>query len=187
GLPPVQYDPARRLDITSPAFKTDDPSTWGYAADERRIFGLGVRDDRLYYAVVGEQVWSVSINGGAFGNDARVDVQVPPWDGESEIAKITFDDRGIMLLAERGAPTGAYDFAALAKEAAGRVLRYQQAPAQAVAQPVQPGADQVQPVQASQPAPDAPSLWQPVPDEYAIGFPADLRNDNGRHAIRSSH
>src|SRR5207245_11172557 len=74
GLPPVQYDPARRLDITSPAFKTDDPSTWGYAADERRVFGLGAREGRLYSAVPGEQAWAVSINAGAFGDDARIDV-----------------------------------------------------------------------------------------------------------------
>ena len=190
GLPPVAYDPARRLDITSPAFKTDDASTWGYAADERRVFGLGVLAGRLYYAVAGEQVWSVSIMpDGSFGADARVDVQVPPWDGESEISKITFDDRGLMLLAERGAPTGAYDFAALAKEAVGRVLRYQQAaPAQAM-QPPMPTADQPPPATpASQPvAPDAASLWQPVPDEYAIGFPADLRNDNGGIAIGYSY
>jgi hypothetical protein len=192
GLPPVAYDPARRLDITSPSFKTDDPSTWGFAADERRVFGLGVQAGRLYYAVAGEQVWSVSIMpDGSFGNDARVDVQVPPWDGESEISKITFDDKGVMLLAERAAPTGAYDFAALAKEAVGRVLRYQQvAPAQ-VAQPPMPAPDQQpQPSPASQPgqpAPDSASLWQPVPDEYAIGFPADLRNDNGGIAIGYSY
>jgi hypothetical protein len=186
GLPPVQYDPARRPDITSPSFKTDDPSTWGYAADERRIFGLGVREGRLYYAVAGEQVWSVSITGGAFGNDARIDVQVPPWDGESEISKITFDDKGVMLLAERGPPTGAYDFAALAKEAVGRVLRYQQAPAQAMQQPAPSAGDQqAQPV--SQQPQDVSSLWQPVPDEYAIGFPADLRNDNGGVAIGYSY
>jgi len=189
GLPPVAFDPARRLDITNPGFKTDDPSTWGYAADERRIFGLGVQAGRLYYAVAGEQVWSVAIMpDGSFGNDARVDVQVPPWDGENEISKITFDDRGAMLLAERAVPTGAYDFAALAKEAVGRVLRYQQAAPQAVAQPGQPTPDQQSaPVPASQPAPDAASLWQPVPDEYAIGFPADLRNDNGGVAIGYSY
>src|SRR5262249_29422783 len=81
--------------------------------------------------------------------------------------------------AERGAPTGAYDFAALAKEAVGRVLRYQQvAPAQAAQPPMPPPDQQAQPV-ANQMVQDAASLWQPVADEYAIGFPADLRNDNG--------
>jgi hypothetical protein len=192
GLPPVPYDPARRLDITSASFKTDDPSTWGFAADERRVFGLGVQAGRLYYAVAGEQVWSVSIMpDGSFGSDARIDVQVPPWDGESEISKITFDDTGAMLLAERAVPTGAYDFAALAREAVGRVLRYQQVAPQAVAQPGQPAPDQ-QPAampanQPGAPAPDGASLWQPVPDEYAIGFPAELRNDNGGIAIGYSY
>ena len=106
--------------------------------------------------------------------------------GESEISKITFDDKGAMLLAERGAPTGAYDFAALAKEAVGRVLRYQQAPAQAMQQPAPSAGDQqAQPV--NQQPQDIGSLWQPVPDEYAIGFPADLRNDNGGVAIGYSY
>jgi hypothetical protein len=192
GLPPVAYDPARRLDITSPSYKTDEPPTWGYAPDERRVFGLGVQAGRLYYAVAGEQVWSVSITpNGSFGSDARVDVQVPPWDGESEISKITFDDKGAMLLAERAGMTGAYDFAVLAKEAVGRVLRYQQvAPAQAVQPPIPTPDQQAQPAPANQPgqpAQDAASLWQPVPDEYAIGLPADLRNDNGGIAIGYSY
>ena len=84
-------------------------------------------------------------------------------------------------------PTGAYDFVALAKEAVGRVLRYQQAPAQAMQQAPPAGDQQAQPVPTNQPAPDAASLWQPVPDEYAIGFPADLRNDNGGIAIGYSY
>jgi len=190
GLPPVAYDPARRLDITSASFKTEEPATWGFAADERRVFGLAVRDGRLFYAVAGEQVWSVSIMpDGSIGNDARIDVQVPPWDGESEISKITFDDRGMMLLAERAVPTGAYDFAALAKEAVGRVLRYQPVAPGMVAQPPMPTADQPQAMPANQPGQpeQAASLWQPVPDEYAIGFPADLRNDNGGVAIGYSY
>jgi hypothetical protein len=42
GLSPVPFEPANRLDITSPQFKTDDPATWAYAPPERRIFGLAV-------------------------------------------------------------------------------------------------------------------------------------------------
>jgi hypothetical protein len=190
GLPPVAYDPARRLDITSASFKTDEPATWGFAADERRVFGLATRESRLFYAVAGEQVWSVSIMpDGTIGNDARIDVQVPPWDGESEISKITFDDRGLMLLAERAVPTGAYDFAALAKEAVGRVLRYQPVAPGMVAQPSMTAPDQPQATPANQPGQpaQAASLWQPVPDEYPIGFPADLRNDNGGVAIGYSY
>ena len=186
GLPPVPYDAAGRLDIAKPTFKTDDPATWGYAAPERRIFGLAAHAGRLYYATADEQVWSVAIGPNGFGTDARVELQVQPWDGESEISKIAFDDQGGMLLAERPGSTGAYDFNALAREGVGRVLHYQQVtPAQADQQPPPGPGDQPQPANAAQAAP-GPS-WQPVPDEYAIGFPLDMRNDNGGVAIGYSY
>jgi hypothetical protein len=178
GLPPTPYDAAGRLDISKEAFKTDDPATWGYAADTRRIFGLAVHAGRLYYALADEEVWSVAIGpNGSFGSDARIELQVQPWDGQSEISKIAFDDQGGMLLAERPAPTGAYDFNALAQEGTGRVLHYQRV-APAAAAPTGPG-DQPQPANAAVPG----QGWQPVADEYAIGFPRDLRNDNGGVAI----
>ena len=42
GLPAAPLDPAP-LDISSPSFDSADPATYGYAAPERRVFGLGVR------------------------------------------------------------------------------------------------------------------------------------------------
>jgi len=145
-----------------------------------------VHAGRLYYATADAQVWSVALApNGSFGTDARVELQVQPWDGESEISKIAFDDRGGMLLAERPGPTGAYDFNALAKEGVGRVLHFQQvAPVQA--EPAAPS-DQPQPANAAAPGPSPGPSWQPVPDEYAIGFPGDLRNDNGGVAIGYSY
>jgi hypothetical protein len=163
GLQPVPYDPSTRLDIGNPNFRPDDPSTWGYAPFERLVYGLGVRGGRLYYAVAaGLQIWSVAISpDGTFGGDPHIEIQVSPWDGGSEVSKITFDNPGRMLLAERTAPTGAYDFAALARPGVGRVLRYRN---------VTPPAG-------------GPTVWAPDPDEYAIGFPAELRNGNGGVAI----
>jgi len=161
GMAPVSYDPATRLDITSPRFRTDNPDTWGYAPDERLIFGLAVQDGRLYYAVADNlQIWSVAISQSGFGEDARVELEVSPFDRGSEISKITFDGSGRMLVAERPEPTGAYDFEALAKPGVGRVLRYRRV------------ADA-----------NGTATWQPVPDEYALGFPGNLRNGNGGIAI----
>ncbi|HWF93513.1 MAG TPA: hypothetical protein VG291_00975 [Xanthobacteraceae bacterium] len=162
GLPPVAYDPATRLDISNPQFQPDDPSTWGYAPVGRQIYGLAVRSGRLYYAVAdGLEIWSVAISpDGTFGADPRREIQVSPWDGGSEISKITFDNPGRMLLAERPGPTGAYDFGALAKPGVGRVLRYR-----------------------SVPAAGGGSTWSPEPDEYAIGFADQMRNGNGGIAI----
>lgn len=160
GLSPVAFDPAGRMDVASPAFSPDQPATWGLTRRERLIFGLGVDGDRLYYAVAdGLQVWSVAIGAnGALGADARLELAVPPGDGPTEISKIVFDARGTMILAERPAPIGAFDFGWMAQEGTGRVLRY--APA------------------------DPPATgWRPAFGEYAIGFPLTYRNGNGGVAI----
>ncbi len=162
GAPPVPYNPATRLDITSPAFSSENTATWRYAPVSRLVFGLAVHDGRLYYAVAeGLQVWSVSIAGGSFGNDPRLEVTVPPGLAPTEISKITFDTRGRMLLGERAAPTGDYAMVALAQEGISRVLRYA-------------------PVSTGNPA--GPH-WQALPDHYAIGFPAQMTNANGGIAI----
>jgi hypothetical protein len=159
GLPPVAFDPKAMLDITSRQFDSTEPATWNYAAPERRLFGLAVYKHRLYYAVAaGLQIWSVGLKpDGSFGNDATLEAAVPLGAGPTEISKIAFDEQGRMVLAERPAPTGAFDFEALTPQGIGRVLRY-----------ANTGTD-----------PNAELNWQPVPDEYAIGFPLDLRNGNG--------
>ena len=101
-MPPVPFDQATRLSITSPSFQPANPQTWGYAPPARRVFGLAVHDGRLFYAVADSlQIWSVALTPDGFGTDARIEITVPPGQGASEIAKITFDDQGRMLLAER--------------------------------------------------------------------------------------
>ncbi|MDR3419701.1 MAG: hypothetical protein P4L80_00400, partial [Xanthobacteraceae bacterium] len=145
GLSAAPVDPAP-LDVASPAFDSANPATYGYAAPERRVFGLGVRAGRLYYAVAaGLEIWSVALNpDGGFGKDARREIVVPPGSTATEISKIAFDDQGRMFLAERAAPTGAFYFEALTAEGTGRVLRYAIVGA----------------------ADDGTPIWQPVPDEY---------------------
>jgi hypothetical protein len=165
GLPPIAFDPRKRLNIESPAFDSGNPGTWAYAPPARRVFGLAVSRGRLYYAVAaGLRVWSVSLlPDGSFGPDPRFELTVPRTASPSaEISEILFDDSGDMLVAERGAPTGAYDYKALAESPENRVLRFR---------PKRPD--------------DPPSrdLWFPVPREYAIGFPPNFRNDNGGIAL----
>jgi hypothetical protein len=163
GLSPVAWNSRQPIDVTNPQFDSTEPATWSYAAPERRIFGLAVFQHRLYYAVAdGLQIWSVSLNAdGSFGTDAVIELAVPPSSGPTEISTITFDEQGRMFLADRPAPTGAFDFEALAVPAIGRVLRYAQIGTTA----------------------DGRRIWQETPDEYAIGFPHDLRNGNGGVAI----
>ncbi|WP_291870011.1 hypothetical protein [Bradyrhizobium sp.] len=163
GLPPVPFDSKKRLAITNPKFDSEQPATWSYAPPERLIFGLGVFRGRLYYAVAADlQIWSVGLSpDGSFASDATREINVPPAAGPTEISKIIFDDRGRMFLAERPAPTGAYDFQALTPEGIGRALRY------AIVDSY----------------PGAPRIWQQVPDEYAVGVPPQHRNGNGGVAI----
>jgi hypothetical protein len=162
SLSAVPFDSTKRLDITNAQFRTEDPATWGYAPPERRVFGVAVHAGRLYYAVAEPlQIWSVGLApDGAFAADARIEVTLPPGAGASEISKIIFDDQERMVLAERAAPTGAYDFSALAQPGVGRVLRY--APATSAT-----GA----------------GAWQSAPDEYAIGFAGKMQNANGGVAV----
>jgi hypothetical protein len=163
GLPPVPWNSQQPIDVTSPHFDSTEPATWSYAAPERRIFGLAVFQHRLYYAVAdGLQIWSVGLNAdGSFGSDAVIELAVPPSTGPTEVSKISFDEQDRMFLAERPAPTGAIDFEALAVRGIGRVLRFA----------------------LIGKTPDGHRIWQEVPDEYAIGFPRDFRNDNGGVAI----
>ena len=163
GLPTVPWNSRQRIDLANPQFDSTQPVTWNYAAPERRVFGIAVYQHRLYYAVADSlQVWSVGLKAdGSFDSDAVIELAAPPAAGPTEISKITFDEQGRMFLAERPAPTGAFDFEALAVPAIGRVLRY------AVVGTTS----------------DGRHIWQEQPDEYAIGFPRELRNGNGGVAI----
>jgi hypothetical protein len=162
-LPPAPWKAEQTIDITSGQFDSADRATWNIAAPERRIFGLAVHQRRLYYAVADSlQIWSVGLKAdGSFGDDAVIEVAAPPSSGPTEISNFAFDDQGRMFLAERPAPTGAFDFEALAVPAIGRVLRYTTTGQSAGGRRV----------------------WQVAPDEYAIGFPRDWRNANGGVAI----
>ncbi len=112
GLPKVQWNARRRIDITRPEFDSEQPSTWNYATPARRVFGLAVHGRRLYYAVAeGLTIWSVGLNpDGSFGDDPVIELAAPAAAGDTEISKIAFDEQGRMYLAERAAPTGAFDF-----------------------------------------------------------------------------
>ena len=124
GLPPVPDD-GKRADITSNAFKAEDPSTWGFTQSERRVRGLAVHDGRLYYAVDdGPEIWSVGLTeDGGIANDARSELLVKAA-SPSPVTSIAFDGDGRMLLAQRGTQKGAYDFGAFVDTTPTQVLRY---------------------------------------------------------------
>ncbi len=163
GLSPAPQPPSVPLNISSPAFNTENPATWRYAPISRRTFGIAVRNKRAYYSVAqGPQVWSVAISPtGAIGGSPRIETSVPGLQPGVEIASIAFDAQGRMYLAERGAPTGDYALTALARDDASRVLRYIPKPA----------------------GDPSPGFWLPDPEQYAISMPAPYNNAQGGVAL----
>ena len=89
-------------------------------------------------------------------------------DSASPVTNIAFDRQGRMLLAQRGAQKGTYDYGAFVDAAPTQVLRY------ALETPDNPA---------------TPGLWAPVPDSYAAGFAAGSKSASGgltlQYAYRS--
>lgn len=159
GLPPVTYDASRRLDIKDSGFDVEDPSSWGFADTERRVWGLAVHDGRLYYAVAeGPEIWSVGIEkaDGAFSPDARLEFRVDDAQSRFEISDIAFGPDGSIVLAQRGARIGSFDFSRMARSRRADVLRYW---------------------------PDERGGWQSEPMDYAVGFAHKYANGTGGVAL----
>lgn len=158
GLAPIADDGAV-MDIGGAAFDSEDPETWGYTQDERRVWGIAYHGGRLYYAVgTAAEIWSVGIErDGAFKDDARWELTVEA-DRELPVTDIAFDGKGFMYLAQRGEIENRYDYSRFADTGKGEVIRYWKE------------------------SPDDPateSIWVPEPQEYAVGFPAGHRQTDG--------
>ncbi len=152
GLAAVANDPAKRMNIQSPAFDAINSDTWGLADERRRVWGLAYFSGRLYYSVAeGSKIWSVGINtDGSFANDARVDIPSVP--GGKAVSDILFTPKGQMVLAHRGGIMGSNDYTRYHTPRQNAVLRYTR---------------------------DEAGNWVQVPEEYAIGFPIDHKNASG--------
>lgn len=117
------------------------PECWRYTAPQRRIWGLGIRQQegtsRLFYAVwdrsARSQIWSIAFDDkGAFNTRSiRREFIVPASTGKFEngtpaITDIAFSGDGRMLLAERGAPrrTKIVNGKAVTAISQARVLQY---------------------------------------------------------------
>ncbi|MGE3229122.1 MAG: hypothetical protein AB7J30_06760 [Hyphomicrobium sp.] len=163
GLSSVADD-GTKADITSTKFNSLDAKTWGFTQPERRVTGLAVDGGRLYYAVAsGPEVWSVSLSlSGAFGSDARRELEVSGTPGNHAISDIAFDGKGLMYVAQRGDARGSYDYKAFIDSKASVVFRYRR---------------------EIPDDPETPGTWVPVPDEVPVGLPADHRNTAGGIAL----
>ena len=168
-LPPVPFDPRNRLNIATARFDSTNPETWGYAPPDRRVWGLAVRDGRLYYstrngaAAEGPQIWSVGIaQDGNFAPDPRWELEVPAQPGPYPVSDIAFSQKGAMILAQRAPVAGTYDYSTFTKQGEPRVLRFW----------LEIPDD-----------PRTPGQWVPEAEEYAVGFAGSYRNTNGGVAL----
>ncbi|MFM9941422.1 MAG: hypothetical protein ACKVP7_18210 [Hyphomicrobiaceae bacterium] len=159
GMTMVAYNPDARIDRTSPAFNTDSPDTWGFAEPERRVWGLAVENDRLYYSVAdGPKIWSVSLKpDGSFGDDARLEIDVTGTPGGNMISSIMFDGGGLMYLSQRGTHLGNYDYAAFSRPQEAMVMRYRWS--------------------------ETEGRWAAAHEEYAIGLKHEHRSTMGGIAL----
>jgi hypothetical protein len=147
------------MDIQSAGFDTENPGTWGFTQDERRVWAVAAYGGRIYYAVGDHaEVWSVGLNhDGSFANDARWELTVKA-DKDYPVTDIAFDTRGFMYLAQRGDIQNRYDYSQFADSGDAEVIRYWRE------------------------SPDNPateSIWVEVPQEYAVGFPESYRQAAG--------
>jgi len=160
SLAPVPHNDTARMDITSPSFSAEDTTTWGLAAPERRVIGVAVRDNRLFYSVNGttKQIWSVGLNeDGSFGDDVRLEIDAVGSEGAPMITDITFDSQGRIYLAQRGQQTSSFDYSVFAPSGDAKVLRYAQS--------------------------ETGEGWTPDPQDYAIGMRPDHLEASGGVAI----
>ncbi len=154
NLDAVPFDAAARVGITSAAFRPDDPSTWGFAAAPRRVWGLAVHEHRLYYAVADGHIWSVGLTGdGDFGIDPRKEIDLPA--GTPPVSDIVFSHEGAMIVAQRAVLGTHFDYKALPPSGTAHVYRFWRE------RPDDPA---------------TPSAWYQQPEEYAVGY------GDGNHA-----
>lgn len=159
GLDAVADDASRRMSIESASFNSEDPATWGYADERRRVFGLAVNKQRLYYGLAeGPSVWSVGLKSdGGFADDARIELDIKDSPPGTNVTDILFDDAGRMILSQRGGAIGSYDYTAFATAQTAQVLRY------------------------TWDAKDG--RWRDAADEYAIGLAPEHRASDGGIAL----
>jgi hypothetical protein len=165
-LPAVAYDPSSTLDITTKDFDSEDPETWGFTDEDRRVYALAFHDGRLFYSVTGgSQIWSVGFDKdtGKFLTEAKWEIDVPKKPKNLPVTDIVFTHKGAMILAQRGEINSTYDYANFADAGKSRTYRYW--------------------LESPKDNPDTPSRWIAEPEEYAVGFDESNRQANGGLAL----
>tara|TARA_R110000868_G_scaffold29049_3_gene108045 strand:- start:10919 stop:13153 length:2235 start_codon:yes stop_codon:yes gene_type:complete len=179
GLSRVAYDHRARADITDSDFDSEAPDSWGFAVPERRVWGLAVRDGRLYYSVaLGQvsakdehgkvatdtgQIWSVGLNKrGDFTRDVRLEITLPEGSADAPVSDIEFTKDGQMIVAQRGIIGMDYAYKPLTSAGVARVYRYW-------------------PETPNDPA--TTSAWYQAPERLSVGFQSGNQTSAGGVAL----
>ena len=119
-------DDGKVADIKDSGFDSDDPGTWGLTQSARRVWGMAIRGDRLFYAVAdGAEIWSVGLNAdGSFSSDIRPEIDIEPGEEPLPITDMVFGADGSLYAAQRGFTTGGFDTSIFADNKDAKVLRF---------------------------------------------------------------
>jgi len=149
----IRFNPRSGIDISRAQFDALDPKTWNYAKDARRVWGVAVRGQRLFYAVAeGPEVWSIGIDKetGEFLDDPRWELSVAKEHEGFDISDIVFSPNGAMILAQRPAVMPSYDYKTFVDDEQAKVLRYV--------------------YETPEDNPETPSVWYEQPQVLPVGF-----------------
>lgn len=158
SMPPIEDD-GSVMDIQGSAFNSEDPATWGFTQEQRRVWALAYHQGRLYYSVGDRaEIWSIGIaDDGSFAGDARRELIVDSGENYA-VSDIVFDGDGRLYLAQRGPIRNGYDYGQFALSGKARILRY---------------------ARANRDDPATEGMWVETPDEYAVGFADGYRQSAG--------
>ena len=179
GLSRIAHDHRARAGITDADFDTEVPTSWGFTPVERRVWGLAVRDGRLYYSVaLGQvfakdehgkaatdtgQIWSVALNKrGDFTGDIRLEITLPEGSADAPVSDIEFTKDGQMILAQRAVIGMDYAYKPLTSAGVAHVYRYW-------------------PETPNDPA--TPSVWYQAPERLSVGFQSGNQTSAGGVAL----
>ena len=167
GLKPVVHNALFRADIRTINFDTTNSATWGYAREGRRVYGLAVKYNRLYYAVYNGreypgEIWSVGLDKkGRFTKKYRFELLLDKSEKNLPVTDMTLTDNGEMILAQRPPAQPSYTMRNFTEPEKAQILRYH----------------------LKVPYDGKPNRWYPLPQEYYVGSDMPYRNGMGGVAL----
>jgi len=167
NLMPIPHNSLDRANIQSRNFDSTNIKTWGYAREGRRVYGVAVSNNRLFYAVYNglnraSEIWSVGLDkSGNFTKNVRFELLVKQTKNNYPITDIIVRANGEMILAQRALNSGSYAFNSFLNNGNAQVLKYN----------------------LKVPQDGKRDRWYPQAQEYFTGFEVPYRKGVGGIAL----